>query len=103
MIARAPRENGGMLPPRDMALAVLVASIWGVSFIAIKAGVAEAPPLFLTALRFFLAAFPAVLLVPRPKAKLVISLAMACASGSANSACCSPPSNSACRQGSPRW
>ena len=71
MIARAPRESGGMLPPSDMALAVLVAAIWGVSFIAIKAGVSEAPPLFLTALRFFLAAFPAVLFVPRPKAKLV--------------------------------
>jgi O-acetylserine/cysteine efflux transporter len=70
MIARTPRETG-MLPPRDMALAVLVAAIWGVSFIAIKAGVAEAPPLFLTALRFFLAAFPAVLLVPRPDARLV--------------------------------
>jgi O-acetylserine/cysteine efflux transporter len=70
MIARSPRETSGMLPPRDMALAVLVAAIWGVSFIAIKAGVAEAPPLFLTALRFFLAAFPAVLLVPRPDARL---------------------------------
>jgi O-acetylserine/cysteine efflux transporter len=71
MIARAPRETGGMLPPGDMALAVLVAAIWGVSFIAIKAGVAEAPPLLLTALRFFLAAFPAILFVPRPRAKLV--------------------------------
>ncbi len=71
MIARSPRETGGMLPPRDMAMAVLVAAVWGVSFIAIKAGVAEAPPLFLTALRFFLAAFPAVLLVPRPDARLI--------------------------------
>lgn len=59
------------LPPRDVALAVLIAFLWGVSFIAIKAGVAEAPPLFLTALRFSFAAFPAVLFIPRPKVKLL--------------------------------
>jgi O-acetylserine/cysteine efflux transporter len=59
------------LPPRDIALAVLIAAVWGVSFIAIKAGVAQAPPLFLTALRFFLASFPAVLFVPRPGVKLL--------------------------------
>jgi len=58
------------LPPRDLGLAVLIAFLWGVSFIAIKAGVAQAPPLFLTALRFSLAAFPAVLFIPRPKVKL---------------------------------
>lgn len=71
MTARRPRAEEAALPPRDMALAVLVAAIWGVSFIAIKAGVTQAPPLFLTALRFFLAAIPAVFLVPRPKARLV--------------------------------
>jgi O-acetylserine/cysteine efflux transporter len=71
MIARAPRNEDAAMPLRDMAFAVLVAAIWGLSFIAIKAGVAEAPPLFLTALRFFLAAFPAVLFVPRPSARLV--------------------------------
>lgn len=70
MISRVARDSG-ILPPRDMALAVLIAFIWGVSFIAIKAGVAEAPALFLTALRFFLAAFPAVFFVPRPKVKLL--------------------------------
>lgn len=58
------------LPPRDLALAVLIAALWGVSFIAIKAGVAEAPPLTFTALRFFLAAVPAVFFIPRPKARL---------------------------------
>jgi O-acetylserine/cysteine efflux transporter len=58
------------LPARDLALAVLIAALWGFSFIAIKAGVAEAPPLTFTALRFLLAAFPAVLFVPRPKARL---------------------------------
>jgi len=79
MSARKPPEasgvylpaTSGVLPPRDMAIAVLIAFLWGMSFIAIKAGVAEAPPLFLTALRFTLAAFPAVLFIPRPKVKLV--------------------------------
>ncbi|PPQ37327.1 O-acetylserine/cysteine efflux transporter [Rhodoblastus acidophilus] len=58
------------LSPRDLALAVLIAALWGFSFIAIKAGVAEAPPLAFTALRFFLAAVPLVVFVPRPKARL---------------------------------
>jgi O-acetylserine/cysteine efflux transporter len=70
MSARAPREATGALPPREIALAVLIAALWGASFVAIKAGVAQAPPLFLTALRFFLAAFPAILFIPRPKVKL---------------------------------
>jgi O-acetylserine/cysteine efflux transporter len=70
MTARAAAPKGG-LPPRDLALAVLVTFLWGLSFIAIKAGVAEAPPLFLTALRFALAAFPAVLFIPRPRVKLL--------------------------------
>jgi O-acetylserine/cysteine efflux transporter len=59
-----------VLPPRDIALALLIAALWGLSFVAIKAGVAQAPPLFLTALRFALATFPAILFLPRPKAKL---------------------------------
>ena len=46
MSARAPRAEGG-LPPREIALAVLIAALWGVSFVAIKAGAAQAPPLFL--------------------------------------------------------
>jgi O-acetylserine/cysteine efflux transporter len=72
MIARTPRAAAGAaMPPRDMALAVMVAAIWGVSFIAIKAGVSEAPPLFLTALRFFLAGVPAFLLVRRPAVRMV--------------------------------
>ncbi len=69
--ALPPRAVKGGLPPRDLALAVMIAFLWGVSFVAIKAGVAEAPPLFLTALRFSLAAFPAVLFVPKPKVKLL--------------------------------
>ena len=46
--------------PRDLALALLVVAVWGVNFAVIKTGVAEVPPLLLGALRFLLAACPAV-------------------------------------------
>lgn len=51
---------------RDVALAVLVALIWGVNFVAIDIGLDRLPPLLFVALRFLLTAFPAVLFVPRP-------------------------------------
>ncbi|MDE2385312.1 MAG: EamA family transporter [Alphaproteobacteria bacterium] len=55
------------MKPRDIALAVVIAAIWGFNFIAIKLGVTAVPPFFLTALRFMLAAFPALLFIARPK------------------------------------
>ena len=54
--------------PRDIALAVGVAAIWGVNFVMIELGLEQLPPLLFSALRFGLAAFPAVLLVGRPTA-----------------------------------
>jgi O-acetylserine/cysteine efflux transporter len=48
--------------------AVLVALIWGLSFVVIKLGVGSTPPLLLAALRFTFAALPAVFFVARPKA-----------------------------------
>ncbi|TQL67531.1 O-acetylserine/cysteine efflux transporter [Nocardioides albertanoniae] len=58
---------------RDSLLAVLVAVLWGFNFVAIDWGLApregqSVPPLLLVAVRFFLVAFPAVFLLPRPKA-----------------------------------
>lgn len=50
---------------RHVALAVLVTAAWGFSFVAIRVGLETFPPLFLVALRFAVAALPAVLL-PRP-------------------------------------
>ncbi|HYO55644.1 EamA family transporter [Archangium sp.] len=50
---------------RDILLAVLVALIWGLTFVVIKLGLEEMPPLFFSALRFLCAAFPAVLLFGR--------------------------------------
>lgn len=49
-----------------MGLGVIVATFWGLNFIAIKLGVAEVPPLMLVAIRFLLVAIPAVFFMPRP-------------------------------------
>ncbi|WP_035705242.1 EamA family transporter [Niveispirillum irakense] len=46
--------------PRHIALAVLVALIWGLNFVVIKLALTGFPPLLLTALRFMLAALPAL-------------------------------------------
>ncbi len=53
--------------PKHVALAVLIAAIWGLNFVAIKLGVTGVPPFFLTAARFMLAAFPALLFIARPQ------------------------------------
>lgn len=53
------------MAPRHLALAVLVTVIWGFNFVVIRHGLDHYPPLLLTALRFALAALPA-LVVPRP-------------------------------------
>lgn len=54
------------LPIRHLLLAVLVASIWGFNFVAIKTALQDFPPLLLCALRFLFVAFPAVLFIKRP-------------------------------------
>lgn len=48
----------------------MVLLVWGVNFVVIKVGLRGVPPMLLGALRFLLAAFPAVLLVPRPRLPL---------------------------------
>jgi len=58
--------------PRDTIGAVAVACIWGLTFIAIKIGVGEAPPLMFSALRFVFAALPLVLFIAPPKAPALI-------------------------------
>jgi O-acetylserine/cysteine efflux transporter len=49
----------------DIALAVLVALIWGFNFVVIKAGLDSFPPLLFSALRFLSVAFPAVFFLRR--------------------------------------
>jgi len=54
------------MKPKDTALAILVAIIWGSNFVVIDAGLADIPPLLFTAMRFVLVALPAVFLVRPP-------------------------------------
>ncbi len=53
--------------PVHTALAVLVAAVWGFNFVVIEIGLDHFPPLLLSALRFLVAALPAVFFVGRPK------------------------------------
>jgi O-acetylserine/cysteine efflux transporter len=55
------------MKPRDVVLAVAIMAIWGVNFVAIETGLDHFPPLLFNALRFTLAAFPALLFVGRPQ------------------------------------
>lgn len=56
------------MSPRDLVLALLVVTVWGVNFVAIRWGVDEVAPLLMTALRYSLAALPAVFFIRRPAA-----------------------------------
>ncbi len=53
-----------------IVLAIMVVAIWGFNFVVIKVGLKEIPPILLCALRFFLAAFPAIFFIKRPDAPL---------------------------------
>ncbi|MFF4171054.1 EamA family transporter [Streptomyces sp. NPDC001744] len=67
----APTAPAGSGPdrfaPSHVVLAVLVAAVWGVNFVVIEIGLDHFPPLLFSALRFLVAALPAVFLVGRPK------------------------------------
>lgn len=58
------------MTPKDLLLALVVIVVWGMNFVVIKVGLHEMPPMLLGALRFMLAAFPAILLVRRPQVPL---------------------------------
>lgn len=51
---------------KHILLAIMVTAIWGINFSVIRIGLGSFPPLLLLALRFVLAALPALFL-PRPK------------------------------------
>jgi O-acetylserine/cysteine efflux transporter len=53
--------------PRDIALAVLIAALWGVNFVVIEVGLRDLPPVLFCALRFAAVALPAVFFVGRPQ------------------------------------
>jgi O-acetylserine/cysteine efflux transporter len=69
------------VPLRDILLALAVATVWGLSFIAIRWGVDEVSPLLLTALRYTFAALPAVFFIRPPKADWRIVVAYGVAIG----------------------
>ena len=51
---------------KDILIGIIVVSLWGLSFIAIKLGLRDMPPMLLAAVRFLFAVFPVILFVPRP-------------------------------------
>jgi O-acetylserine/cysteine efflux transporter len=53
------------MSPLHTLLAVLATILWGFTFVAIKVGLGEFPPLLFAALRFLVVAIPAVAFVPR--------------------------------------
>lgn len=55
------------MPLSHRLLALSVAVMWGLNFLAIDASLRQFPPFFLASLRFVLIAVPTVLLVPRPR------------------------------------
>jgi len=54
------------MKPLHVAMAVLVAAIWGVNFVVIRIGLDSYPPLLFTALRFVVSSLPFLLFFPRP-------------------------------------
>lgn len=59
------RHGGVQVKHSDIALAILVAMIWGLAFVAARLALNEVPPTLMTALRFAIAALPC-LFVARP-------------------------------------
>ncbi|TWP45007.1 EamA family transporter [Lentzea tibetensis] len=53
--------------PRHVAMAVLVAAIWGFNFVFIELGLDNFPPILFSALRFLVAAVPAIFFVGLPR------------------------------------
>ena len=51
---------------RDLTLGLAVVTVWGANFTVIKLGLDGVSPMLLAALRFALAAIPAIVFVPRP-------------------------------------
>ena len=51
---------------KDLGLILIVVFIWGTNFVAIRWGLDEMPPLFFTALRFCMVAFPAIFFIKPP-------------------------------------
>ncbi|MEU7139256.1 EamA family transporter [Nocardia sp. NPDC046473] len=55
---------------RDRLLGLTVVLLWGLNFLALRAGLDHFPPFFFAALRFAVIALPVLLFVPRPKVRM---------------------------------
>src|SRR5690349_8120931 len=60
------RREAGRMSPRHLLLALGIALIWGVNFVVIEVGLAHFPPLLFSALRFLVAAVPAIFFLRSP-------------------------------------
>ena len=69
------------MPRTHLALAVLVAAIWGLNFVVIEVGLEDFPPLLLSALRYALAALPLIVLGGMPAVRWRWVLAVGIAIG----------------------
>jgi O-acetylserine/cysteine efflux transporter len=67
MVLNGCRGQAEGVKPRDLALTVGLMAVWGFNFVVIEIGLDHFPPLLFNALRFTLAAFPAVFFVGRPQ------------------------------------
>jgi O-acetylserine/cysteine efflux transporter len=63
------------MKPADVSIAVLVAVIWGLAFVASRIALDELPPALMTALRFGIAAVPC-LFVRKPKVSWLLLIAI---------------------------
>lgn len=54
------------MSPKDLLCALVVITVWGMNFVIIKAGLQDMPPMLMGALRFLLAAVPAIFFISRP-------------------------------------
>jgi O-acetylserine/cysteine efflux transporter len=57
-----------VVAPRHLLLGLAVVAVWGTNFVVIKLGLQQLPPLLFAALRFALAAVPAIFFLRRPAA-----------------------------------
>ncbi|MBC7368695.1 MAG: EamA family transporter [Undibacterium sp.] len=62
--------SAAAFPFRHLLLALLIVSIWGANFVAVKIALRELPPLLLCALRFIAVVVPFIFFVPRPAVTL---------------------------------
>ncbi len=62
----------------DVGLGCIIATLWGLNFIAIELGIEGVPPLMLVSIRFFVVVFPAIFFLKRPPVewKWLIALAL---------------------------